>query len=311
MKYLSLVLILLGLSLNIFAQSVTTEIEDVDAAELSEAMDDSAEAGTDGPDFVVERGDLTQKQYEKRVERFCNRIKKDCKDDAEMSRKQCKELKEDCLNANGVENRFKRIKESIVGAVKKSMPKLKSLFSKGSDEQGEYLEATIDNNLVSKFENFKQMIGKKSFVEKKEENKIVLRTYIKDEQTLKPMTLPNNRPFPKFIKIDGVRERFSNVSGWMVKNNYVFFDMKRKVIGIFIANDMTDLIFQEIDQVKKTVAGPIIAAIVKTPDYIPFPVKVNKESIGRISLLSKYKDQAGTAGLFVMVDYTKLHSQIK
>lgn len=288
--------------------TVTTEVEDVDATELNDAMEDTGNGSE--PDFVVERGDLTEKQFAKRVEKFCNRAKHECKDDKDMSRKQCKELKEECLAANGVEGRFTRIKESIVGVVKKGMPKLKSIFSKGSDEQGDYIEATIDNNLISKIEAFKQMIGKKSYVEKKESNQLVLRTYLKDEQTLKQLTLPKNRPFPKFIKVDGVRERFAGVNGWMIKNHYVFFDTKRKVVGFFIENDMTDLIFQEIDSVIKQVGGPIVGAIVKAPDYLPFPVKVNKEAVGRISLMSKNKDDSGTAGLMVMVDYTKLYAQI-
>lgn len=288
--------------------SVTTEIEDVDASELNDAMEDSGNG--EEPDFVVERGDLTQKQFEKRVEKFCKRAKHECKDDKDMSRKQCKELQEECLAANGVEGRFTRIKESIVGVVKKGMPKLKSIFSKGSDEQGDYIEATINNNLISKLESFKQMIGKKSYVEKKEANQLVLRTYLKDEQSLKQLTLPKNRPFPKFIKIDGVRERFAGVNGWMVKNHYVFFDTKRKVVGFFIENDLTDLIFQEIDSVVKQVGGPIVGAIVKSPDYLPFPLKINKEPVGRISLMSKYKDEGGTAGLMVMVDYNKLYAQI-
>lgn len=288
--------------------SVTTELEDVDPAELNDAMEDTGNG--EEPDFIVEKGDLTDKQFAKRVEKFCNRIKRDCKDDKDSSRKECKELKENCMAANGVEGKFTRIKESIVGVVKKGLPKLKSMFSKGSDEQGEYIEATINNNLLSKLESFKQMIGKKSFVEKKESNQLVLRTYLKDEQTLKQLTLPKNRPFPKFIKIDGVRERFAGVNGWMIKNHYVFFDTKRKVVGFFIENDLTDLIFQEIDSVIKQVGGPIVGAIIKAPDYLPFPVKVNKEAIGRISLMSKNKGESGTAGLMVMVDYTKLYAQI-
>lgn len=309
-------ILLLGLVLTLkmapsyaaISSTFTTEVEDVDTTELNDAMEDSPNG--EEPDFIVERGDLTEKQFAKRVEKFCNRIKKDCKDDKDTSRKECKELKDNCMAANGVESKFTRIKESIVGVVKKGLPKLKSMFSKGSDEQGEFIEATIDNNLISKLESFKQMIGKKSYVEKKDGNQLVLRTYLKDEQTLKQLTLPNNRPFPKFIKIDGVRERFAGVNGWMVKNHYVFFDTKRKVVGFFIENDMTDLIFQEIDAVVKQVGGPIVGAIVKSPDYLPFPVKVNKEPIGRISLMSKHKDQSGTAGLMVLVDYTKLYAQI-
>ena len=48
---IGLVSFVLTISLSTFSQSVTTEIEDVDATELSEAMDDLADAGADGWNF--------------------------------------------------------------------------------------------------------------------------------------------------------------------------------------------------------------------------------------------------------------------
>ena len=196
-------------------------------------------------------------------------------------------------------------RNGIKNVVKKIAPKLSSLFSKGKDDNGQYVEATIKNKLISKLDAFKQMIGKKSFAEKKAgADSIVIRTYIKDKTALKDMTLPGERPFPKWLKIDGVRERFSNVDGWTLKKTHrIFFDADKKVLGVFIKADKTNLVFEQIDSIKKKVAGPIVGALIPTPDYIPFPIKAKKEKIGRVSIMSNYKDEKGTAGVMVMVDY--------
>jgi hypothetical protein len=53
------------------------------------------------------------------------------------------------------------------------------------------------------------MIGKKSFAEKKAgADSIVIRTYLNEKTALKDMTLSGERPFPRWLKIDGVREIF-------------------------------------------------------------------------------------------------------
>jgi hypothetical protein len=93
-----------------------------------------------------------------------------------------------------------------------------------------------------------------------------------------------------------------------LRRHRIFFDADKKVLGVFIKADKTNLVFEQIDDIKKKVSGPIVGALIPTPDYIPFPIKAKKEKIGRVSIMSNYKDEKGTAGVMVMVDYKKLHA---
>jgi hypothetical protein len=279
-----------------------------DTMELNDAMESSNPENN----FALEQGDLTKKQFTKRVRRFCKRTKKACKKAKDVSKKECRKLKKECLDANGIKSRLANIKNAIKNGIKKLMPKVGSLFKKGKDEKGQFVEATIKNKTLAKVGAFSHPLGKMSFAKKVEgSDSLIIRTYLNDKASLKSMTLPGSRPFPKWIKVDGIRERFSAVDGWQLKKGHeVFFDVKRKVLGFFIKNNKIDMIFAQIDQIKKKVAGPIIGAIIPTPDYIPFPIKIKKNKIGRVSIMSNHKDKSGTAGIMIMVDYKKLHSML-
>jgi hypothetical protein len=284
----------------------------LDSAADTMELNDGMESSNSDQNFSLEKGDLTKKQFSKRVRRFCKRVKKSCKKAKKVSKKECRSLKKECLNANGVKSRFASIKNAIKNTVKKAMPKLSSLFKKGKDDKGQFVEATIKNKLLAKLAAFNTKLGKISFAQKEAgSDAIVIRTYINDKATLKEQTLPGERPFPKWLKLDGARERFSNVKGWTIKKQHkLFFDAKRKVLGFFIKNDKTDMIFQQIDSIKRKIAGPIVSAIIPTPDYIPFPIKVKKKKIGRVSIMSNHKNKAGTSGIMIMIDYKMMHAML-
>ena len=93
----------------IFSLSAFASINfSIDKSAEEMELNDAADAEQS---YVVERGDLTQKQFNKRVRRFCKRIKKECKKANEVSNKECRQLKKDCMNANGVKSRMANLKK--------------------------------------------------------------------------------------------------------------------------------------------------------------------------------------------------------
>jgi hypothetical protein len=253
-------------------------------------------------------------QSRRELKKMCRQQFKVCK--KSNSRKFCRKQKKQCRIDNGVsfkqnleyfKGKLFNLTQKVVGAVE---------FTLDSDDfRGEFIEVTIHTKMKLNMgdlayfpNNFDSYIA---FLNNGEMKDFVLRVYTSDLEERgigEELQTSVGRSYPKFI--DGIK--YETIYGEEIqgKNNsfQLYFDAEKKLFGFFIPSPFVGDGITKLNELKAKI--PYIGSAIPNINSIPLNIKIQKEKVGRFSLLSA--DAEGkNSGLILLFDHAKLKEVLR
>lgn len=253
-------------------------------------------------------------QSRKELKKMCREQFKQCK--KSNSRKYCRKQKKQCRKDNKVtfKDDLKLFQEKLFNFAQKVAGTVE--LSLDTDEnKGEYIEVKVHTKLqvdmgdIAYYPN--NYDSHVSFQDNGEYKDFVLRVYTSDLENHgvgEELQTSEGRSFPKFI--DGVR--YESLYGEEIKTKksfiQLYFDGEKQMFGLFIPSPFIGTSLSKVNEIKNKI--PVIGQLLPNINSIPVNVKIQKEKVGRVSLLSA-DSEGNNSGVVLLFDHAAIKDVLR
>lgn len=253
-------------------------------------------------------------QSRKELKRMCREQFKECK--KSNSGKVCRKQKKQCRIENGVtfKDDLKVFNDKLFNFAQKVAGTVEITLDQDQSNQ-EFIEVRVHTKLnldvgdIAYYpNNYKSNI---SFSSNDEYKDVVLKVYTADLERHgvgEELQTSEGRSFPKFI--DGVKYETLYGEEIKTKSSFVqlYFDAEKKMFGLYIPTPFVGQSISKLNELKSKI--PVVGKIIPNINSIPVNIKLQKEKVGRISLLSN--DEQGTnSGVVVLFDHQAIKDVLR
>jgi hypothetical protein len=261
--------------------------------------------------FIFIHSHPAQAASRKELKQMCRQEFRECKKDNNNA--YCRKIKKECRVENKVTFKDDLIyaQEQILKVGKKIADHVQMDLSQ--DDLGEFITIRFISKKVGDFGDITYipngMYSHVVIYNDGKEQKIEFKIYTKDMEQRnigEELQTSEGRLFPKFI--NGVK--FESLWGQEIgaKNFQVYFDPEKKIVGMFIPSQVAGKLMNWLNQVKNSIK--YVKDVIPNINSIPVNIKLEKEKVGRVSILSEDKNQTN-AGLVILFDHAKISSILR
>ncbi len=249
-------------------------------------------------------------QSRRELKRMCRQEFRLCKES--NSRKFCRAEKRQCRKENGVtlKDDLIHVKNKVVAAAKQLTDHVEVFLQE--DLNGEAVLVRIKLKGVKNLQDIefspKDTLSKIKGYYLDSLYLIDILLYTKDFEKGGfgvPLQTTEGRRFPRFL----YGQYFNELTGKQLNKGHQFYlDHKHGIFGVFVKSKGVGNAMEKINDLKHL--APKIAPFIPEINSIPINVKVHKEKVGRISILSN--DEGGeNSGVVVLFDHSLLKDAIR
>jgi hypothetical protein len=249
----------------------------------------------------------------KDLKRLCKEQQQICK--KENKNKTCRKIKKECRIQNKVtlKDDIKHVKEQILNLGNQVARNVEMELS--HDNTGEYILIRFITKRLGRINDMTYiphgMHSHIAIINHIENQHVEFKIYTHDlesNQVGEYLQTSPGRIFPKFINGKRYQQLFGQQFSFAGVDNYqIYFDPKNKVFGMFIPQDLSGSFIDWLNNLKEQLGQ--IGTILPNINSIPVNIKLNKQKVGRVSMLAYDQNQLN-AGIVILLDHSEVKQEL-